>query len=728
MTDRAARRATWALTALSSAAVTQPGIAADEEGMIVYDGPIEQVTVTGSPIQRDPFTTPAQVDVLSGELKRRLQVPSIGATLDDLAGVANIGTGAQVGTPVIRGLSQNRVRVLSNDIGLSYQQFGVRHPVNLDPYVADRFEVVRGAASVQYGSDVLGGALNVITDRPYRGMAVATDLSGLATAEYSSAYDQVTTALEASAVSGPWGADGTFVYRDSAGLEVPDVPTALETGDPQGPLVTGDLSIPEFDQINGAFAIGRALPNGGVSVRWEGWRNDQNFLVPDPPPPDGNPLQAGALGQRLENDIVQVRGDFAIADGLRLEPSFTWVRNLRLSNAGPPEPVALPATRDTAVIDLRRDSLTGRAVLHHDAIAGLFQGQVGVQIDYEQQNSRGPVALVPGGTVENYAVFAFEQVSFGPLLVDLGLRVDHRQTEADPDRTFDDVGIPGVSDDPDVPDDPDLQRQTVTTVSGGVGASYVVTEDLVISANIGSGFRAPTLFDLFVNGVHGGVAAVQVGDPTLEEERSLNTDLTLRWRTDLVQVTAAVYRNHIDGFIFPGGTGEMDAASGLPIFQVQQDDATLVGGDIDLSVTPTDWFTWRLTYERVEGSLDANDTEVPLLPADRIANFFTVERDQVGLLATLYLTTELRFVFDKAAAGLLEPFGQFDEPPPPFGTGSTDDYFIVNLRGGFSAGPLTFQVAVTNLFDEAYVDFLDTYKNITLSPGRDIRLTLSAAF
>jgi iron complex outermembrane receptor protein/hemoglobin/transferrin/lactoferrin receptor protein len=688
----------------------------------------EEIIVSGTPVERELFVNPAQVTAIGGDEKRALQTSNLGTTIDQLAGVSSINTGSQVGKPVIRGLSLNRIRVLTNDVGLNFQQYGVRHPVNIDPYTADRIEIVRGAASVQYGSDAIGGVVNVINDQPYFGTDAPTELSGVGTLEYSTGFQEITTALELEATSGPWGADGTFVFRNSEGMEVPDAPTALETGNPTDPLVTGATPFTDFEQLNGAFAVGRATSWGGVSIRWEGWRADQNFLVPDPPPPNGNPLQGGGLGQRLENDIVQLRADTDLGTTLRLRTSFTYVRNLRQANAGPPEPVPLPANEDTAVIDIRRDSLTARAVLNHGLVFGLIQGQVGVQLDQEFQTSRGPTALNPGGTVQNFAAFVFEEYKTGPLTVDVGLRIDHRRTEADPDETANDIGLPGFSTDPDLPDDPSLLEQSYTVATGGVGVSYQLTDSFVLAANANSGFRAPSLFDLFVNGVHGGVAAIQLGDPTLDPERSLNTDLTARYRSDLLQVEAAIYRNQINNFIFPGGTGRLDEESGNPIFQLQQDDAVLIGGDIDLTLTPTDWFEGRLTYERVEGDLDQNDTDVPLLPSDKLTGALTVTPPSLGFAGDPFLSASVTHGFEKDAAGLLEPFGQFDAPPPPFGTGSTDAYTIVDLSAGFTTGPVDFRVEVTNLLDEEYRDFLDTYKNITLSPGRDVRLRLSAGF
>jgi len=690
---------------------------------------LEEIVVSASPVQRESFTVPASVDVISGENKLRMQETSLGETLDALAGVTTIQTGSQTGKPVIRGLSGNRIRVLSNGIGLDFQQFGVRHAPNLDPYVAERIEVVRGASSILYGSDAIGGAVNVISADPPSTGRGETLFEGRATGEISTAFEQQTLALELDAAAGPWGITGTAVYRDSDKLKVPDGPTALETGDPSDPLATGGVPFSGFEQANGDVAVGYTGDWGLVALRWEGWRNEQNFPIPVPPAGAEDSFSVGGLGQDLENDIVQLSADVNLGGGNTLEPSFTWVRNLRVSGFGPPDPVPVSELGPGGTaIDVRRDSLIGKNLLKHGQLFGLLSGQVGVEVRYSTQSSRGPVALSPGGTVENYAVFLFEEMAFGPLTLNIGGRLDRREIEADPAETFDDSGLPGFSDDPRVPDDPALLEQDYTVANGSFGASYQFTDNLVLAANVASSFRAPTLFDLFVNGVHGGVAAVQLGEPRLEEERALSTDLALRYRSPRLDFTATVYRNDVSDFIFPAGTGETDAASGLPVFQIMQDDAEIYGANIEATWRPVAWLDISATYEEVESSLSAAGTSVPLTPADKLSGEVRLHRESLGPLEQPYFTVSVRHADDKASAGLIEPFGQFDGPPPPFGTASTDSYTVVGLATGWRFDQLRLGLSVDNLFDEEHRDFLDTLKNITLGPGRDIQLSLSLDF
>ena len=171
---------------------------------------------------------PADVDVVAGEEKRKRQGASLGETLDHLSGVDTIATGTNVGKPVLRGFSGNRVRVLSNGIGLDFQQFGVRHMPTVDPFVADRIEVVRGAQSLLYGSGALGGAVNLLPTLPPTGPEGEWTLNGETTLEYQSAYEQVTGVQKLSGANGRLGFAATIVGRDSGGLNTPGAPGRLQ--------------------------------------------------------------------------------------------------------------------------------------------------------------------------------------------------------------------------------------------------------------------------------------------------------------------------------------------------------------------------------------------------------------------------------------------------------------------------------------------------------------------
>jgi iron complex outermembrane receptor protein/hemoglobin/transferrin/lactoferrin receptor protein len=266
--------------------------------------------------------------------------------------------------------------------------------------------------------------------------------------------------------------------------------------------------------------------------------------------------------------------------------------------------------------------------------------------------------------------------------------------------------------------------------SGSLGGSYELSENLVLALNVGRGFRAPTLFELFANGVHGGVAAVQVGNPELDPEQSLNTDLALRWRSPRLTASATVFHNRIDDYIFLTGSGEV-AANGLPIFRHAQDDAVLRGVELFADIRLSESLELTLGYDTVDSENQATKEELPMQPADQLRAELGWYPQFSGPLRNPYARFTVRQVWSRDAVPG-EPFAQFNNNPV-FGSADTDDYTVADLSLGFEFGAaestaLSVVLDVRNLFDEAYRDFLHTYKAYALNPGRDIRLTLRLPF
>lgn len=675
---------------------------------------VDTIVVTGTPVAQDAFVTPADIDVLSGAGLEERRSAGLGQTLDALPGVNVVATGQQVGNPVVRGLTGNRIRVLSDGIGLNYQQYGVRHPANLDPYLADRIEIVRGPASLQFGSDAIGGAINVIPERSPFMDAGESVLKGELTAGYSTAYEASEGAFTLAGANGGLGFIGTVVARNSEGMTTPDEPTAFESGDNTDPLVTGDLPYTDYEHLNGDIAFGFLTERAEGLLRWEAYRSEQNYLLPDP----GAPVQPGGIGQELKNDIVQARLDVRLNDLFTMTPQLAYVRNVRRANPGGAAPVPLPVPDGVADTDIVRESVTGRLVVEHGALLGL-EGQIGGELTFEEQESRGPTRLTPGGVVQNAALFMFEQAEFGRLILNAGARFDHRSQKADPERTANDAGLPAAQ---------DLAKRDYDAATGGVGFSYRLTSNLVATGNWRTAFRAPELFELYAYGQHNGVAAVQLGDPDLVEEKARTLDGSLRWKSMRVEASLTAYRTAFDDYITLAGTGASHPTSGLPIFQYVQGDAELVGGDLDVLIRPAEGWEIGAVYELVRGEFEASGDDLPLLPADTIQGRVRRTIVALGPLRDVYLEARARHAADRAASGPLEPFYQFDQPGSAFGVASTQAYTLIGFSAGAELGDLTARLDVSNITNEAYRDFLDTYKSIALGAGRDFRFTLTYRF
>ena len=679
------------------------------------------ITVTGTPYASDPLTTPADVDVLSGNTKFAQQQTSLGASLEELAGISTISTGSQVGKPVIRGLSGNRVRVLDDGVAMDFQQYGVRHGPNVDPFTSERIEVVRGAASVQYGSDALGGAVNVISNSIPEAIDSKPFVDGQVLSSYASNNEEWSGGLHLDGASGGWGFTGTLVRRSAGNITVPDIPNFEESGDSSGPKFTDVLDHTDYDQLNGSLGLGYQGNFGKVSAEYTRWKNEQNFLLPN----------GKGLGQNLENNVLQLKSELPLGKDYLLKPSFTYLQNLRQSNPGGSNAMprsALPKD-GPAFLDILLNSYTVKTELQNPPL-GPFAGTVGIEYMYQDQNTRGTgEPLVPSGTVNNLGIFVFQKAEWGAFTLSAGARIDHRAQEAEPNAK---LNLPDIS----AGETKEVLDQQYTAFSGSIGGSYQVTEQFAIASNIGRGFRAPSFFDLHVNGQHGGVAAQQVGNPDLEPELSLNTDLSLRWRSSKVTAKITGYRNAIQDYIFLVNTGEFaDGGDGAPILQTTQGNARLIGLDASMKAYLTNWLQVNGTFATVKGE-NTDETipgvdELPLLPATNLSGGIKLMQQEWGKLQNPFVKIDVKHAFAKEAAGRYEPFWQFG-PAFPFGRASTDAYTLVNASLGFNLAlsnrPIAVQLNANNLFDTAYRDFLDTYKGYALSPGRSVSMRVKVPF
>ena len=482
-----------------------------------------------------------------------------------------------------------------------------------------------------------------------------------------------------------------------------------------------------FEQWSTYGQVGMQGDFGTMQLYGDYWQNAHDFILPTGGPGTTTRTRRRlGLGQNLEHSNVALKGNL-IAGSFVLKPRLSWQRSVRQS--------AAPGTalRDIRAngglggfnypLDLKTDIYTGRLEVAHPSI-GALSGTLGAEVQHQDADTRGPAELQPSARTWNTGVFVFEDVDLNPITLSFGGRLDVRTIDAVPnERTT----------------TPDDLENTYTTLSGAVGANYAFGDGLAVATNLSSGFRAPSIFELYANGVHGGVAAFQVGDPDLDPERSYSADLSLRVRRDRVTAEVTGYVNTISNYIFLENTGDINAGSGLPIFAAGQTDAVISGLEATVEASVQPWLQVGASTAVLDGTGDNlgagdDDGDLPLLPANTVSGFARWVPGDTERLRNSHLEVRVKRASDQDAAGRFEPFSQFDgDFGPPFGTASTKAYTVVNveaqttLRLGLGA-PLTLSVGVDNLLDETYRDFLDTYKGYALSPGRDVQFSLSTSF
>jgi len=673
----------------------------------------EPVVVTGNPIASDPLNTPQDISCLSGREKIRMQSTSLGKMIESIPGIYNMSAGSVAGKPIIRGQTGERIRILSDGIAQEYQQYGERHAPNIDPFNYDRVEIIKGAASLLYGSDALGGAVNLIPYQLHIATGEKAEFDGSLTSAYQSNNNEYMAGLKFGGSKGKFGFKGSIVRRNAGNFHTPDIEPFSKTQKRGDPKFTGEIDHTDFEQINGSLALGYLTSIGLLSFNYDHYLNENNFLLPP-----GSPI-----GLRLENQIATLKGNLPFGR-LILKPIFSYQRNHRQAAKPGESRDVLPNSPN---VDLALDVYTGRVEVKNVNTLNL-SGTVGTEIKYYDHENIGKVPLQPTGHFTNLALFGFEEWQSEKFTFNFGVRFDGRSQK-----------FLGSSDNPLLPAD---DERNYSSISGALGLSYKLLKHLTAAANIGRGFRTPSFYNLYVYGYHGGVFAFQIGNPDLENETSLDISSSLRFRSNAIEAAATIFQNRINNYIFLYNAPDHPLAPAPDeasfVFAHEQADALLTGLDISIKANLLDRLVIGGNYSMINSEFTDGTHAgkgLPLMPADRVNAEVKFLLPNTSFIHLPYILLKVKYVNDKSAAGIYEPFGQFDDgigPDIPFGVASTEAYTLLNVGIGFDIdfydNQINFDLEVTNLLDEDYRDFLDTYKGYALSPGRSVNVRLNIPF
>jgi iron complex outermembrane receptor protein len=631
---------------------------------------LPDLQVTAAPLATTALTSPQPVSVLGGSELEASRSATLGETVSALPGVRSFSTGAGVGKPVIRGLTSNRVLVLADGERVESQQWGDEHGPQLEAADAERIEVIRGPASVLYGSDAIGGVINVVAPPLPDAQGRDPFASGRAVASYSTNNEQPDGTLAFEGASGRVGFRGSLTGR-----------TASDVRTPAGELFNSGLWT-----VNGSGTVGYRGGWGSVSATYV--RRDERVEIHEDPAED-----PGATPfQRIGDDRVHVSSSIPVgASHLDIDLGAGRNRRREFEEEGADE-VALGLLSRTYSADVR---------LHHAPI-GRIAGIVGVSGLRNSFEKFGEETLIPDNAYNNLGIYAFEQAELGPWSLSLGARYDYRRLTVQDDPAL------GVA----------AQRRTYNSGTGNVGALYRVAEPVAVVANVGRGYRSPTAFDLFSNGVHEGTVRFERGDSTLKNETSINTDLAVRVQTSALSAEIGAFANYIDNFIFPDPSGEIDPESGFQIFDITQGDARLTGFEAAVEYHATTWLHLSGTADYTRGQNRSTDTPLPFIPPFRATYAVRFEGGGEG-----------RFQHPYLSIGGESNARQTNLDPEDF---APDGYTLVNLGAGvvvpMGERTVALDLQLRNAFDKEYANFLSRYKTYALDPGRNFVMRVTAAF
>ncbi|MFZ5638223.1 MAG: TonB-dependent receptor [Pseudomonadota bacterium] len=570
---------------------------------------LDRVVVTASPLRQTAEELSQPVDVLAGEALDQAKSATLGETLDGLPGVQTSNFGAGVGRPILRGLDGPRVGVLSGGLGSQdVSTISQDHATAIEPFLADQIEVLKGPATLLYGSGAIGGVVNIVDGRIAE-RALDDTVSGRAELRFDS-VDRGRTAMARVDASGANGAlvlhaDG--VHRDKDDYDTPD-------GEQRNSFV---------ETRTGALGVSWVGADGFLGVSAS--RYDNRYGNPGEP---GDPV-AGEPGVSL--DMLQnrfevkagVNRDFWIFDGLRFGFANTGYEHTEFEG-------------DEVGTRFVNDADEGRLEITHRAF-GAWTGAIGLQSGDRAFEAIGDEAFVPRTRTRAHGLFWMEHGQWDAFQVDLGVRADRVRTDA--------AGRP---------------NRTFSPLSLSAGALWRIDDAWRLSVNLDRAERAPAEEELFADGPHAATASYEIGDATMREERANQIEIGLHYHGERIDAKASVYRNRFDGFVYLAETGFFTVPDPgedpLPIRQWTQNDATFRGIEAEIVAKVIDdergRFDVRAFGDHVTGELDGGGN-LPRIAPSRFGLDLSWETDHWR--ASLGATRVLRQ--DDVAAGETETAG-----------------------------------------------------------------------
>lgn len=639
--------------------------------------PALTVTATRTPIAT--IRSPLAVSALGDEQLRRRSEVSLAHTLEQLPGARTLATGAQIGKPVIRGLTGSRVLVLDDGNRLEDYSWSHEDGPSIDARLADRVELIRGPASLLYGSDAIGGVVNVLPED-------VPDPTGGAF---------MRSALEAYAASNNREVGGVLRLEGAGrglGWRVSGIGRfAEDLHTPAGPLEnTGYFS------GNGEAAVGSRGDWGSATLRYARYGGEFHLLEASPTTPPqtrGDEPEEGPV-RKLADDRVQLEGTFPVA-GVRLEMHAQFQRHW-LAEVSDEGGAATGGGEQTA-FELALNTLSGDVALHH-SLGPRVSGTAGVSGFAQAHDSRGPITLIPDAHGAAGGAYVFEEATFGRLALSGGVRGDVRGLSADANAV---LATPASD-------------RAWGALSADAGAVLTVARGVALRANVGRAWRAPTLFELYANGPLLSDARWELGDANLEAERSTSVDGGVRVETGRVRAELSAFRNGMANFIFVEPTTAF--RQNLRVFRHAQAPAVLWGMDGGLAVEATRALALRAVGDWVRGRNRSTGEPLPLMPPPRASLEAEVRGGGSARRAWATIGGDL--------VGRQTHLAPTDIP--------TAAYALLHLGGGlegrFQGRPTRIDLRVSNALNTRYADFLSRYKEFAFDPGRSITLRLGTEF
>jgi iron complex outermembrane receptor protein len=565
---------------------------------------INEVVVTGSSRSTEIKRNPVPMVTLDRkELQQNLNNNIIDA-IAKLPGVSAVTTGPNVSKPFIHGLGYNRVLTLFDGVRQEGQQWGDEHGVEVDENAVDRIEVVKGPASLTYGSDALAGVVNLlpaltVPDGVTKGHVVTNYQTNNGLYESSATLAGNTKGLI-------WGSTASHKqatnYQNKFDGRV--YGTAFKETDLSGYIGLNKkwgyshLNFSVFDDL-------QEIPDGSrdsTTRKFTKQITEEDTFRPIVSNSELNSYSIATLHQHVQHYKLYSSNNFIFGES-KLGLILGYQQNVRRE-------FSHPEYADIAGLYLTLNTFTYDAKYNLPEYKG-WEATIGVNGMYQNNTNKGTEFIIPDYNLFDFGPFVFFKKTFEKLDISGGIRYDARIFNNDAMYTGINPqnGLNKQVSSSDGADQPFYKfNHTFSGLSGSLGATYEISKVFSVKSNIARGFRAPNIAEISANGIHPGTLIYQIGNTSFKPEFSLQEDLGVLFTSSHVIGRIEVFNNNISNYIFNQkllNTAGQDSViiKGNQTFKYRQTEAQLYGWEasLDIHPHPLDWLHFENSISVIYG-------------------------------------------------------------------------------------------------------------------------------
>lgn len=635
----------------------------------------EDVVITGGYITSQ-HENAVKIDIVRPDDLQ--STPNLTQALAQVPGVDIISKGNGPAKPVIHGLWGNNIMVLQDGIKVENYQFSENHPMSVDNTNLGHVEVIKGPASLLYGSDAIGGVINFVAAP----LAPVGTVQGRVTSQAFSATKGWNTLAEINTTQG----------NISGGLSVKrNQHEDYRQGNGK------DAKNTRFNQLNMKGYLSYALPIGVFKLTAEQYDQQLGMCV--------GAAQNLVTYNSHHNDVwyQDLRRRVVTSQNTLYLGRVKW--NVKGAFQESNRQLQTNGVNPEIEMKLRTYTLDSKWNVPVCDQSSFIFGAQGMWQNNKNLHDRNTI-LLPNADINSFGLVGLYQTKIGSRWnMQGGLRYDwyHVDTET-------------VGEANDAAYRPALNRR-YHNLSGDISANYRPDEHWTLRLNVARAFRVPNLSELTSNGSHG--ARIELGNADLETQDATNVDVSAHYHSRLVTFDVAAFYNNIKHYIYVQSTGNF-SESGSPIYQYQQNDARLYGGEAGLHVHPSmiPWLHVKSTYSYVVGKQKGGEY-LPFIPAQKIRSEVRADLPSTGF-----------FKNNQISINNLAALCQ--DKPNVFET-ETPGYAIWGMKAStkmhIERQPIELSLSADNLLDKTYFDHLSTLKPMNIyNPGRSVMLSITVPF